>query len=213
MTNKTKKAEQFLQEAYATDDDSSQLEFYKKWAAEYDEQMQQGLHYLSPQKIAKALARHLQNSNAEILDIGCGTGLTAKACVDLGFNIIDGLDYSPEMVEIAKQKRIYRELFVADLNHYLHFADQSYHAIVSSGTFTHGHVGAEPLDELVRVLKPGGFLACTVHQDLWQQKGFEDKFNTLESAHQLRELERVADRYFEGQAKEGWFCVYQKTLK
>ena len=211
MVDKTKKAEQFLQEAYATNDDSSQLEFYKKWAREYDEQMQQGLHYLSPEKISKALARYLQNSNAAIIDIGCGTGLTAQACVDLGFSSIDGLDYSPEMVEIARQKGIYRELFVADLNQPLQFADQSYTAIICSGTFTHSHVGAEPLDELVRILKPGGFLACTIHRDLWQKRGFEDKFNALESAQRLRELERVANRYFEGAEKDGWFCVYQKV--
>ena len=210
MVDKTKKAEQFLQEAYATDDDSSQLEFYKKWAGEYDKQMQQGLHYLAPEKISKALARFLQNSNAAIIDIGCGTGLTAQAVTDLGFITIDGLDYSPEMVEIARQKGIYRELFVADLNQPLQFADQSYTSIICSGTFTHGHVGAEPLDELIRILKPGGFLACTIHRDLWQKRGFAHKFNALESALRLTELERVADRYFEGAEKDGWFCVYQK---
>ena len=206
-----KKAQQFLKEAYATDDESSQLEFYKKWAQDYDEQMEQGLLYLSPRQISLALAKYLKDKNGPVIDIGCGTGLTAKALAEQGFSIIDGLDYSAEMVEIARQKQIYRDLFVADLNQPLEFADQSYAGIICSGTFTHGHVGPEPLDELVRLLQPGGFLACTVHKDLWQEKGFEDKFNSLESTQSLTELERIAESYFEGAEKDGWFCVYKKV--
>ncbi len=207
---KSTQAEEFLHEAYATDDEASQLAFYKKWAQDYDNQMLQGLDYVSPEKIADALARHLLDKSACVLDIGCGTGLTAEAVAAFGYRIIDGLDYSAEMVEIAKQKGIYRRLFVADLNQKLEMSDNCYDGIISSGTFTHGHVGSEPVNELIRILKPGGFLACTVHQDLWQKRGFADKFNTLESAQRLREIERIADSYFEGAEKEGWFCIYQK---
>ncbi len=210
MNKKPNKAKQFLREAYATDDEAAQLAFYQKWAEDYDAQMMEGLDYLSPEKIAQVLTNHFTEKDGLVLDIGCGTGLTASALVNLGYTNIDGLDYSAEMVEVAQQKAIYRELYVADLNQPLEFESHTYAAIVSSGTFTHGHVGAEPLDELVRILKPGGFLACTVHQDLWKKSGFEAKFSALESANQLKEVERAMGRYFKDGEREGWFCVFQR---
>lgn len=204
------KAEEFLQQAYASDDESSQLAFYKKWAQEYDTQMLEGLDYESPQKIARCLSRHLKHKHEPVLDIGCGTGLTAMALISLGYGLIDGVDYSAEMIAVARAKSIYQNLHVADLNQTLDFDNDHYAAIISSGTFTHGHVGPQPLDELVRVLKPGGYLACTIHQDLWQQAGFEDKINRLKAAGRLEEVERIKDRFFKGKEREGWFCVYQK---
>ncbi len=210
MNKKSDKAEQFLKEAYATDDEVSQLAFYKKWAQDYDAQMMEGLDYLSPDKIAQALTRYFKQQKGLVLDVGCGTGLTADALVKLGYQNIDGLDYSPEMVTVAGEKRIYRELFIADLNQPLQFDDDSYAAIISSGTFTHGHVGPEPLDELTRILKPSGYLALTVHKDLWQQAGFEDKFENLIDINKLKKVERIKESYFKGAERDGWFCVYQK---
>ena len=70
-------------------------------------------------------------------------------------------------------------MLVGDLSQPLEVPDSEYHAVISSGTFTHGHVGPEPLDEIFRILKPNGILACTVHIDLWQTRGFEAKFKSL----------------------------------
>ena len=44
-----------------------------------------------------------------------------------------------------------------------HFA-----GIVSAGVFTTGHVGAEGLDDLVRICRPGGVIVLTVKTTLWE---------------------------------------------
>jgi SAM-dependent methyltransferase len=100
---------------------------------------------------------------------------------------------------------------VADLNQSLQRETDSYDGVISSGTFTHGHVGPEPLDEVFRVLKPGGILACTVHMDLWQTKGFEVKFKALVDQGIARLISKDEGSYYRDGAIEGWFCVYQKN--
>jgi hypothetical protein len=88
--------------------------------------------------------------------------------------------------------------------------DGAYGAVVCSGTFTQGHVGPGPIDELLRVLGPGGFFACTVHGKVWEAMGFAAKFSELLEGGTLRSLEQRLSEYFEGQEKIAWYCVFQK---
>jgi ubiquinone/menaquinone biosynthesis C-methylase UbiE len=89
--------------------------------------------------------------------------------------------------------------------------DESYDAVISSGTFTHGHVGPEPLDEIFRILKPGGILACTIHQDLWTSMGFEEKLAALTAKGIASPVSCEMDSYYKDRDPEGWFCVYRKS--
>lgn len=199
----------FVNEAYRVAGERELIDFYRKWAEEYDDQML-GLGYISPRETARLLAAHLPDPAAEILDLGCGTGLTAGGLAALGYTAVDGIDLSADMVRIAGPRGIYRNLFVADLNQPLPFADASYDGALSSGTFTHGHVGPEPLDEILRILRPGGVLACTVHCDLWESAGFAAKFAALADSGRAIRLEQRLGRYYENRPPEGWFCAYRK---
>ena len=201
----------FVDEAYSIEDESSMVEFYRKWAEDYDRQMLVELQYVSPTEIARLLAEHLAVSDSEILDVGCGTGLTSKYLADAGYSSLDGIDLSPDMVRVAAERGIYRELLVGDLNLPLQREDASYDGVVSSGTFTHGHVGPEPLSEIFRILRPGGILACTVHQDLWEPMGFATRFDQLTADGTAELVTRELGPYFADRDPEGWFCVYRKS--
>lgn len=200
----------FVAEAYSLEDKDSMVNFYQKWADDYDRQMVENLNYLSPEIIAQLLIRHLENKNAQILDIGCGTGLTSVLLHEKGYTQIDGLDFSTDMLRVAGERNLYQNLIEADLNLPLMVEHDYYDAAISSGTFTHGHVGSEPLDEIFRILKNGGLLACTIHLDLWQSRGFESKLQALIDKGAINCLYREQDRFYEGGVPEGWFCVYQK---
>ena len=201
---------EFVNEAYGLKDDEKMVDFYRKWADDYDHQMLVELGYTSPITIAQLLNEHLPDKDARILDIGCGTGLTCTFLHQQGYRSLVGIDLSPDMVRVAQDRGIYQQVMVGDLNLPLEIADASYDAAISSGTFTHGHVGPEPLDEIFRILRPGGILACTVHIDLWQSKGFEEKFNSLVDAGIIECLHLKQDKYYETGDLEGWFCVYRK---
>ena len=200
----------FVDEAYRLESEADIVAFYDKWADDYDRQMLDELGYLSPTRSAEGLATRLADRDAEILDIGCGTGLACAPLAARGYRRLDGLDLSPAMIRVCAGRGIYRELFVADVNRPLGFADASYDGVVSSGTFTHGHVGPEPLDEIFRVLRPGGLLCCTVHGDLWEAHGFRRRLERLVAAGTAECLSRELGPYYRGREPEGWFCVYRR---
>ncbi len=211
MNNAENQNTKFLAEAYGLDDEKSTLSFYAKWAADYDQQMIDQLGYLSPTLIAGKMIQHQDNLNSKILDIGCGTGLTAAGLAEHGFKDLYGIDLSAEMVNVAASRGIYSSLKVGDVNLPLDYDDHYFDGVISSGTFTHGHVGPEPLTEISRILKPGGILACTVHGALWEERGFKQKFEKLVSAKILEKLSLTMDQYFNNGEPEGWFCIYRKV--
>jgi predicted TPR repeat methyltransferase len=202
---------EFVDAAYHLDNEAGMVEFYQKWAADYDHQMLDELGYTSPTKIAQQLGEHLPDTESTVFDIGCGTGLTCVLLAEKGYTNLDGIDLSPDMVRVAAERGIYRELLVGDVNQALERDDESYDAVISSGTFTHGHVGPQPLDEIFRILKPGGILACTVHQDLWTAMGFEAKFNALAEQGIASLVSSQMGSYYKDAPVEGWFCVYRKN--
>ena len=202
---------EFVDAAYDLDDEAGMVEFYQKWAADYDHQMLDELGYISPTKIAQLLSEHLPDTASTVFDVGCGTGLTCVFLAKRGYTNLDGIDLSPDMVRVASERGIYRELLVGDVNQALKRDDASYDAVISSGTFTHGHVGAEPLDEIFRILRPGGILACTVHQDLWVSMGFEARFKALVEQGVASLVSSQMGSYYKDAPVEGWFCVYRKN--
>jgi SAM-dependent methyltransferase len=207
----TKAPSAFVDEAYHLENPQEMVGFYRKWAADYDRQMLDQLGYTAPATIAEILAEQLADTRASILDIGCGTGLTCRLLAQRGFSNLDGIDLSGEMLGVARERGIYRALLQGDVNQPLALPSASYDGAISSGTFTHGHVGPQPLDEIFRILKPGAILACTVHQDLWQEMGFEAKFAALVKQGSASLISLELDSYYRGRPPEGWFCVYRKT--
>ncbi len=202
-----------LARAYALDGAAQAIALYRDWAATYDATMLDGLGYLTPHRTAGLLADHCADHAAPLLDIGCGTGLAGQALAGLGFSVIDGLDFSAEMLAVAGQRNIYRALFEADLNAPLSMiSDNAYGALISTGTFTHAHVGANCLDELLRVLAPGGVFACTIHEQVWEPAGFAEKIAAWTASGQIEPLFAEPGTYYAASTEpEGFYFVWRKT--
>lgn len=179
-----------LDAAYAlrTPEDSRRL--YGDWAATYDEGFATAMEYRLPEAVAATFAE--AGRAGPVLDLGAGTGLLGAALAARGIGPVDGLDISAEMLARAAAKGCYRQLSLADLTRRLELADVAYAGIVSSGTFTHGHVGPAALDEALRVARPGALFALSVKADIWHSAGFEAKFAALGAAIAGLELPEVA---------------------
>lgn len=200
-----------LERAYNLQSMKESKALYRDWATTYDETMLDRLGYLTPQKTAELLSSVVEDRDSKILDVGSGTGLAGVELNKLGFTNIDALDYSAEMLRVASERNIYVDLFEMDLTKALSLSNESYDAMICTGTFTHAHVGAECLDELFRLLKPGGMFTCTVHKDCWIPQGFQTKVNELESSGSICTYHHEAGTYFESDTKpEGWFIVWEK---
>ena len=163
-----------LKDAYSLKAPEDSINLYKTWASTYDDDFAKQNDYRSPIEIAKYYAQYSNDEDTPILDVGAGTGLIGE-CLNLNSKEIDAIDISPEMLNIARTKNCYSEIIEADLTKRLLINDNHYGAIVSAGTFTHGHVGPNVLDELLRVVRPGGLFIFTVHFKLFNKAGFDKK--------------------------------------
>ncbi len=206
-----RKSKAFLRDAYSLETAADTLAFYDRWAEDYDVQLERGLRYVAPAVLTETLARHQPVGDGPILDIGCGTGLTGCCLREAGFPAVDGLDFSRAMLLKAREKGVYRKLVETDLNVALPFDDATYAAAISTGTFTLGHVGPEPIDEVLRVLRPGAYFVCTVHDAIWDSKGFSRKFAGLEKCGAIRAVEQNLGSFFDGSEPTARYCVFRKT--
>ncbi|MCU9847004.1 class I SAM-dependent methyltransferase [Defluviimonas sp. WL0024] len=158
---------------------------YDGWAESYEAEMA-AAGYRHPTICLALLARHLPRGAAPLLDAGAGTGLLGDWLGILGYPEVEALDLSEGMLAIAARKGVYTRLHRLALGRTLPFADGAFAAVVSAGVFTSGHVGAEGLDELVRICRPGGVIVLTVKTTLWQQ-GFARRIAELTPAVTLAE--------------------------
>jgi SAM-dependent methyltransferase len=200
-----------LRRAYALSSREEGEALYREWASSYDRTMVDGLGYIAPGLLCDAFAHGVTWRDGPVLDVGCGTGLVGDELVQRGFTTFDGLDLSADMMNEARHRGIYRELIAADLTQPLPIGDCSYRAVVCNGTFTSGHVDASCLDEIVRIIEPGGVLACSVHDSVWIALGFADAFDRLIRDGALATVERVAAPYYASSpGTDGQLCVFSR---
>ena len=170
-----------LDNAYDINGPDEARTLYGKWAATYDDSFGAGWGYIAPREIA-GIFRQLNDGNTPILDIGAGTGLVAEHLDGLE---TDALDITPEMLEVARGKGLYRHLITADLTQPLDLPDTTYGGVISCGTFTHGHVGPECLPELLRVTRPGALFVCGTIAPVLDGLGFGSALARLVAAGRI----------------------------
>ena len=190
-----------LDSAYSLQSPEDNRRLYRDWAATYDQDFLAQSGYRFGQLIADAFRD--AGGRGPVLDAGCGTGLIGDfLAADIE---LDGADISQEMLAVARSKGRYRNLFELDLTKPLPFDDGSYNGLTSSGTFTHGHVGPEALDELVRVLRGGAIAALTGNRAFYETAGFAAKLDDLVRSGQIRDPTLSEERIYseQGSPPEG----------
>ena len=176
-----------LSGAYALNGPEDCLRLYAGWADSYDADFAQSMDYRLPAEVAAAYLRAAPPAGP-VLDVGAGTGLLAQALHGLGHrDAIDALDLSASMLARAGEKHLYRALIEGDVTRPLPCA--GYAGIVSSGTFTHGHVGPGALPHLLAATRPGGVVALSINAGIWDRLGFGAAFAALPGIHGLDRAE------------------------
>ncbi|MEY4984561.1 MAG: hypothetical protein RIR62_2827 [Pseudomonadota bacterium] len=146
------------------------LRVYRDWAASYDSGFAAGMDYLLPAHVAGAFLA--AGGQGPVLDVGAGTGLLAEALRAQGFaGAVDAIDLSDAMLARAAEKGLYRALCTGDITRPL--AMGGYRGIVSSGTFTRGHVGPVALGHLLAVADAGAQFALSINAAVYAENGFD----------------------------------------
>ena len=170
-----------LHRAYRLGSPDTHIDFYRDFAELYDTTYAASLGYIYPLAIASVLSGQ-QRPEGAILDIGCGTGLVATAICKVDPSaVVDGVDISSDMIDKAREKGDYRKLMQADLTADYSHVPTNYAAIVSSGTFTFGHLGPELLPGMVGLCRSGAVAALGVNSVYFVDQGFRDVLESLET--------------------------------
>ena len=166
-----------LENAYDLKSPSDNIKLYSAWAETYDvgfiDEMLYNLHFSVADEFI------LNGGKGLVLDVGAGTGALAQALLQKGKFSIDATDISDAMLKVAKAKNIYRRIFLSDVTKEIPVGDAFYNGIVSSGTFTHGHVGPTAIQELIRITKPGGLITISVNEKHWIKLDFGNEVENL----------------------------------
>ena len=130
-------------------------EGYASWAPTYDEPGNQLLEIEQP--IVREILDGLPVGVA--LDTGCGTGRHTAYLASLGHDVI-GVDTSPEMLALAREKVPDGEFHEADL-HEVPLVDDSVDLVVCAIVLPHVADLERAFAEFVRVLRPNGHLVIS----------------------------------------------------
>ncbi|WP_165856638.1 class I SAM-dependent DNA methyltransferase [Marinobacter sp. JSM 1782161] len=200
---------QILESAITAKSPEALGDLYSQWAGSYDNDLLNEMGYKAPATTASIFQQFHTDKAGTILDVGCGTGIVGALLSDSGYPAIEGLDYSDAMLDEAKKKGVYRELFQADLNKTLTVANDRYSALISVGTFTFAHVGPEALHELIRITTPGGIICFTVRSEAWNEHGYKGFTEDLEAQGKWALLDRQTIDYIEEEHSTCEVLVYR----
>ncbi|MCM2562114.1 methyltransferase domain-containing protein [Lutimaribacter sp. EGI FJ00015] len=166
----------FLNQAYSLSEGGDSRKLYAEWAESYEADLATN-GYATPLRLARALARFAPDPAHPLLDYGCGTGLSGVAFEKAGFSTVDGIDVSPEMLDIAKAKETYRSTILADPDAPPPVTAEHYPMIAAVGVIGAGAAPLPLFDELMHLLPKGGLFAFSFNDHTLEHPEFEGKVN------------------------------------
>ena len=191
MAHSYKKVDPRLAKNYANLSSDEQKEVYRKWAPTYDHELIEEFGYVAPQHAVSLFSRLVADRSKPILDMGCGTGLAGQLLAEAGYQHIDGIDLSPEMLDKARTLEIYRVLLEGDLSTDLDIP-RIYQAVICVGVFSHKPNQPDQAAKLLDYLLPDGLLVTTVNGKGWHDLGWDKLLEDSRRRHGFS-IESVED--------------------
>jgi len=178
---------------------------YNSWAEQYDTN-ENKTRDLDLKSTIQTLSKY---DFKNVLELGCGTGKNTEWLLQKAERII-GLDFSEEMLEVAKAKISNHkvEFIKADLTEDWQVENQSVDLVTSSLTLEH----IEDLSHIFRqanqkLMDAGIFFICELHP-FKQYTGSKAKFETKTGTEELTIFTHHTSDYVEN-AEHNGFCLLE----
>jgi ubiquinone/menaquinone biosynthesis C-methylase UbiE len=179
---------------------------FDRWASSYD--------WLLPSVFYQAVHKRLLEyvdlpERVNVLDLGCGTGrLLERLATDFPHLQGTGLDLSSKMLQVARlsNRNHPRLIFIEGKAEALPFGDNQFDAVFNSISFLHYQEPKQVLQEVARVLSPGGHFYLV---DITTKK--EKEPQTLSISHQGIKFYSPQQREILG-ATAGLSCLHHHYL-
>jgi ubiquinone/menaquinone biosynthesis C-methylase UbiE len=142
-----------------------------------------------------AIAKVKLPANATVADVGTGSGFVLQGLLDKAV-ALTGYDESPEMLDQAAKRfaRYPHVRLVKTDGRTLPAADNSYDAVFANMFLHHAPHPQQAIEEMARILKPGGTLVITdldSHNQAWMAEAMADRWLGFDRSTIRRWYERA----------------------
>ena len=158
--------------------------YYDSWSSEYDQSLHQW-NYKAPKQSVKILNQYIKKKPKYLLDLACGTGLFSEELLKEFPNCIcDGSDISSKILNISKNKNIYRKLFKSNFEKKI-AVKSKYNVVSLIGAMTYCQDYQKLFQNVSLYLLDKGYFIFTHRVDLWKKFDFD---NVIKRNNQFRLL-------------------------
>jgi predicted TPR repeat methyltransferase len=159
---------------------------FDQYADRFDADLVGTLKYQAPGLVAALLARcGVAEGSADLLDLGCGTGLSGLALKPFARGL-DGVDLSPGMVAKARARGIYDDLAVDEAAAFLAGSAKLWDVIAAVDMLNYIGDLTPIFHAAAARLRPGGLLAGTVEKQIEGGQALSQKRRYRHGANHLR---------------------------
>jgi ubiquinone/menaquinone biosynthesis C-methylase UbiE len=171
------------------------VEFYDRVAPEYDA-WAGGLHSRVAAKLVDVAAPRRGDA---VLDVGCGTGLVTHLLAEAvgAKGSVVGIDLSARMLDLARPRARPNTKFMTMAAEHMVFRDRSFDLITYGQSLPYLIDPLASLEETVRLLRPGGRVALSLHRRSLQTEAqdlFYRVLGDLAIRHHMRVPEHSPER-------------------
>ena len=110
------------------------VDLFDSIAGRFDQHLVHQLKYHVPANLFNLMRQSNQPTSVDILDLGCGTGLTGIQVRSSAKRLV-GVDVSQKMLAIAKSRAIYDDLICEEIIEFLNSHKQKYDVVISTDVF------------------------------------------------------------------------------
>ena len=166
---------------------------FDNFANKFDSYLTNNLKYRVPENLLKLLKENCTGTLKfkNVIDIGCGTGLSGLAFRNISKHLI-GVDISSKMILKAQEKKIYDQIFKDEASSFLKKTPQKFDLFISTDVFI--YVG--DLDEIFSIISTKSNINAKFCFSI--EKNVGEDFKLLKSArysHSKRYIEHLAKKY------------------
>ncbi len=151
---------------------------YDEWSSNYEDDTA-SWGYVAPSVAVELLAKHA-SKQAQIIDVGCGTGLVGRALGAAGFHDVVGVDASSASLDLAAKTGCYRALTEVDLTALpSELPEGHFGGLISVGVMTYLPDVAATCREFSRIVEPDAPIVLTQRTDLFDARSTQAAFDEL----------------------------------
>jgi predicted TPR repeat methyltransferase len=162
---------------------------FDRYCDRYDQHLVGTLKYQTPDLLFDAVVRLVPPRKLDILDLGCGTGLLGARFRPLA-RTLTGVDISPNMLEVARQRQIYGELVCGELIEFMQTQTKAFDLAVAADVLVYIGDLSRVFQHVRGALREGGIFGFSVEAS--EQRDFV-LGSTLRYSHSAAYLRKLSD--------------------